>query len=50
MIMWISVFLDSEDGIEKEENFDYVLAATGRCPNVKDLDLQNTVSFSFNTK
>ena len=35
-------FVDREDGIEKLENFDYVLAATGRSPNVKDLGLENT--------
>ena len=35
-------FFDREDGIEKEEKFDYVLAATGRSPNVKGLGLENT--------
>ena len=35
-------FVDREDGVEKHENFDYVLAATGRSPNVKDLGLENT--------
>ena len=35
-------FLDREDGIEKVENFDYVLAATGRTPNVAGLGLENT--------
>ena len=35
-------FVDREDGVEKNENFDYVLAATGRSPNVKDLGLENT--------
>ena len=35
-------FVDREDGIEKLENFDYVLAATGRSPNVKDFGLENT--------
>ena len=35
-------FVDREDGLEKIENFDYVLAATGRNPNVKDLGLGNT--------
>jgi len=35
-------FIDREDGKEKEEKFDYVLAATGRSPNVKDLGLENT--------
>jgi len=35
-------FVDREDGLEKIENFDYVLAATGRNPNVKDLGLWNT--------
>ncbi|MEE3161993.1 MAG: FAD-dependent oxidoreductase, partial [SAR324 cluster bacterium] len=31
-----------EDGKEKEENFEYVLAATGRSPNVINLGLENT--------
>jgi len=35
-------FVDREDGLEKLENFDYVLAATGRSPNVKDFGLENT--------
>ncbi|MCH2265767.1 MAG: dihydrolipoyl dehydrogenase [SAR324 cluster bacterium] len=35
-------FVDREDGIEKTENFEYVLAATGRSPNVKGLGLENT--------
>ena len=35
-------FVDREDGLEKIENFNYVLAATGRNPNVKDLGLWNT--------
>ena len=35
-------FVDREDGVEKNENFDYVLAATGRSPNVKDFGLENT--------
>ena len=35
-------FVDREDGVEKLENFDYVLAATGRSPNVKDFGLENT--------
>jgi len=35
-------FVDREDGLEKHENFDYVLAATGRSPNVKDFGLENT--------
>ena len=35
-------FVDREDGVEKTEKFDYVLAATGRTPNVKSLCLENT--------
>ena len=35
-------FIDREDGNEKEEKYDYVLAATGRSPNVKKLGLENT--------
>jgi len=35
-------FFDREDGIEKEENFNFVLAATGRSPNVEKLGLENT--------
>ena len=35
-------FVDREDGKEKEENFEYVLAATGRSPNVINLGLENT--------
>ena len=35
-------FLDRESGAEVEELFDYVLAATGRTPNVKGLALENT--------
>jgi len=35
-------FVDCEDGVEKLENFDYVLAATGRSPNVKNFGLENT--------
>jgi dihydrolipoamide dehydrogenase len=30
------------DGIERTEHFDYVLAATGRSPNVDRIDLENT--------
>jgi dihydrolipoamide dehydrogenase len=37
-------FVDCEDGVEKLENFDYVLAATGRSPNVKNFGLENTRS------
>jgi len=36
-------FVDREDGKEKEENFEYVLAATGRSPNVINLGLENTI-------
>ena len=35
-------FIDRESGKETEEQFDYVLAATGRIPNVKGLALENT--------
>ena len=35
-------FVDREDGIEKTENFDYILAATGRSPNLKGFGLDNT--------
>ncbi|MBC8259756.1 MAG: dihydrolipoyl dehydrogenase [SAR324 cluster bacterium] len=35
-------FVDREDSLEKEENFDFVLTATGRTPNVKNLGLENT--------
>ena len=35
-------FVDRKDGVEKLENYDYVLAATGRSPNVKDFGLENT--------
>ena len=35
-------FFDKVNEIEKEEKFDYVLAATGRSPNIKGLGLENT--------
>ena len=35
-------FFDKVSEIEKEEKFDYVLAATGRSPNIKGLGLENT--------
>ena len=35
-------FVDCKNGEEKEEFFDFLLAATGRSPNVNDLDLENT--------
>jgi len=35
-------FLDRECGVERVENFDFVLAATGRTPNVIGLGLENT--------
>ena len=35
-------YFDCEDGKEKSENFDLVLAATGRSPNIKNLGLENT--------
>ena len=35
-------FVDPNNGEEKEELFDFLLAATGRSPNVKDLGLENT--------
>lgn len=35
------VFVD-RDGVERAERFDYVLAATGRTPNVRGLGLENT--------
>ena len=35
-------FVDSNNGEEKEELFDFLLAATGRSPNVNDLGLENT--------
>ena len=35
-------FVDSNNGEEKEELFDFLLAATGRSPNVNDLGLKNT--------
>lgn len=34
-------FVD-KDGVQKEEGFDYLLAATGRMPNVSNLGLENT--------
>ena len=35
-------FVNRRDGTEKEESFEYVLTATGRSPNVKNLALENT--------
>ena len=35
-------FVDCKNGEEKEELFDFLLAATGRFPNVNDLGLENT--------
>ena len=35
-------FVDHNNGEEKEELFDFLLAATGRLPNVNDLGLENT--------
>ncbi len=35
-------FSDSQTGTEQEEEFEYVLAATGRKPNVKGLALENS--------
>ena len=35
-------FVDPNNGEEKEEFFDFLLAATGRSPNVNDLGLENT--------
>ena len=35
-------FVDPKNGEEKEELFDFLLAATGRSPNVKNLGLENT--------
>ena len=35
-------FIDRESGKQVEELFDYVLAATGRTPNIKGLALENT--------
>ena len=35
-------FVDRKNGKEKEELFDFLLAATGRSPNVNDLGLENT--------
>ena len=35
-------FVDPKNGEEKEEFFDFLLAATGRAPNVKNLGLENT--------
>ena len=35
-------FVDTNNGEEKEELFDFLLAATGRSPNVNDLGLENT--------
>jgi len=35
-------FVDCKNGEEKEEFFDFLLAATGRFPNVNDLGLENT--------
>ena len=36
-------FVDPKNGEEKEELFDFLLAATGRSPNVNDLGLENTI-------
>ena len=35
-------FVDPKNGEEKEEQFDFLLAATGRSPNINDLGLENT--------
>ena len=35
-------FVDPKNGEEKKELFDFLLAATGRSPNVNDLGLENT--------
>ena len=35
-------FVDHNNGEEKEELFDFLLAATGRLPNINDLGLENT--------
>ena len=35
-------FVDPKNGEEKEEFFDFLIAATGRAPNVKNLGLENT--------
>ena len=35
-------FVDCKNGEEKEEFFDFLLAATGRFPNINDLGLENT--------
>ena len=35
-------FVDPKNSEEKEESFDFLLAATGRAPNVKNLGLENT--------
>ena len=35
-------FIDPNNGEEKEELFDFLLAATGRSPNVNNLGLENT--------
>ena len=35
-------FIDPNNGEEKEELFDFILAATGRSPNVNNLGLENT--------
>lgn len=37
----VAVTFTDRDGGEREETFDYLLAATGRRPNVDGLDLQN---------
>ena len=36
-------FIDREDEEEIEEHFDFLLAATGRSPNVENLGLENTL-------
>lgn len=38
----VQVTFDDEDGDEATETFDYLLAATGRRPNIDGLDLKNT--------
>jgi len=38
----VEVTYKNLDGDEVSETFDYLLAATGRTPNVKNLDLENT--------
>ena len=35
-------FVDPKNSEEEEESFDFLLAATGRAPNVKNLGLENT--------